>query len=136
MRACYRESLLEAVANLASVQLRSLSYPLPRFINIVDEEPGDALIDNFGHRPACKGDHRRAACHGLDHDQSKGLRPVDRKKQGTCVAQEITLVGIVDLADEFHEWIPKQRSDLMLEVLALRIIDFRCHPDAQVRAAR
>ncbi len=47
---------------------------------VLDDPPGQARLDDLGHRAAPVRDHGRAARHRLDHHQAEGLRPVDRER--------------------------------------------------------
>ena len=84
---------------------------------------GDAGIDDFRHRAAPEGKHRRAACHGLDHDQPERLRPVDRKEQRPRLAQKFALAALVDLSDELDARQVEQRHDLLAEIGFVDLVD-------------
>src|SRR6266542_6854779 len=70
------EALLEAGAYAGTRQLREL---VPDGVDggglAVDDQAGHAMLDDFGHRAAAEGDHRRAAGHRLDHNQAERLGP-------------------------------------------------------------
>ena len=48
---------------------------------LVDEEAGDAVLDQFGHGSPIAGDHGGAAGHGLDHGEAKGLVEIDQMEE-------------------------------------------------------
>ena len=73
--------------------------------------------DDLGHRAAGRRDHGRAAGHGLDHDETEGLRPVDGEEQRPRAPEKRCLVGLADLTDELDQWIVEQRHHHALEVL-------------------
>src|SRR6516162_2555986 len=72
----------------------------PPIVNAVDDQAGDAVLDNLGHRATPKGDHRRPVGHRLDKRKAEWLRPIDRKQQRRRIAQECTFFAIADLADK------------------------------------
>src|SRR5215475_256107 len=73
-----RETLLEARAHLVAVELAEAADRLDRLGFSIDDEACDALVDHLRDGAAAEGDDRRAARHGLDHDQTERLGPVDR----------------------------------------------------------
>ena len=52
----------------------------------IDNEPGDAVLDHFRDCTAMPRNDRCAARHGLDHDQTEGLGPMNRKQQADGIA--------------------------------------------------
>ncbi len=70
----------------------------------INDDPGDPGVDHFRNGTAAEGNDRRAACHGLDHDETKGLWPVNREEQRTRIAEELSLLMFVNLADELDVW--------------------------------
>ena len=57
------------------------------FVETVDEEAGDAVVDQFGHRSAAIGDDRRAAGHRFDHRQAERLLEADQVEHRTGLTQ-------------------------------------------------
>ena len=67
--------------------------------DVLDDEPvGPRRISG---EPRLKGDHRRSRRHGLDRDRDRTAQPVSRQREAERAAQEIRLLVIADLADEF-----------------------------------
>ena len=66
---------------------------------ILHDKAGHAVVDDLGDRTAIECDDRRSARHGLDHDKAERLRPIDRKQQRGCTAQEFRLLAIGDLTN-------------------------------------
>jgi hypothetical protein len=102
------------------------------FIFTVHDVTGFAFVDDFRNRSAAPSDHGGSACHGLDHDQAERLRPVDRKQQGTGVAQERRLLAVADLADELDERMVEQRLYDFMEIGPVRISLARSGADSGI----
>ena len=93
---------------------------------VVDDAPGFAFIDDFGHRAATPRDDRRAARHRFDHHDAEGFGPIDREQQRRRVAEELRLLRIADLADERDIGrAVQQRRDLALVVRLVLAVDLR-----------
>jgi len=75
-----------------------------RLIHVVTDEPRDAVFENFGNRSAANRNHRRTTGERLDHDQTKGLGPIDRKQQRLRSAEKRTLLSFRDLSAVVDEW--------------------------------
>ena len=95
------EALLETAADFFARQMAEPVDGADGAVDVLDDEAGEAVVDDFRHRAAIERDDRRAAGHGLDHDQAERLRPVDRHQQRDRAAQEFRLLLVGDLADEF-----------------------------------
>ena len=93
---------------------------------ILNNETRYAIFDRFRDGAAIERDKRRAASHGFDHDQSERLRPVDRHDQRDGVAQELRLLRVRDLADEFDMRFGEKRLNHFLEIVVIGRVDFRC----------
>src|SRR6185503_10669638 len=78
---------------------------------------------DLGHRTAAESENRCAASHGFDHGEAERLRPVDGKQQRLCVAEEVRLLMLVDLSDEFDAGSVKQRLDLRPEIGLVGAVD-------------
>src|ERR1051325_1502339 len=100
-----RKALLEAPADRRPIKLSCKRNRRHRRIDRIDDETGQAIFDDLGHRTATEGDHRSAVRHRLDQHQAERLGPVDREQQRQRVAKEAPLVGFADLADKFDQWI-------------------------------
>ena len=59
---------------------------------VVADEAGDAVLDDFRHRPGAVGDHRGTGRHRLGHRQPERFRPVDREEVGPRPAQQRVLL--------------------------------------------
>src|SRR5262249_5676928 len=92
---------------------------MDRFSFVLDDETADAMLDNFGHGSTTPGNNRCAACHRLDHHQSKGLGPIDRDQHRHGIAEKILLLTLIDLADKFNLIAIEQWLDLLLEIVSL-----------------
>ena len=92
---------------------------------ILDDEAGEAVVDDLRDRAAVVGNHRCTAGHGLDHDEAERLGPVDRKQQPDCAAQKIRFFVVADLADIFDEWMVHQRANDFIVIFLIRSIDLR-----------
>ena len=89
----------EATPHLAPIQMRDGVGRLDGLFFIVDDKPGDAAVDHFWRGAVTIGDHRRAASHRLDADQSERLWPLDREEQRLGAAEEVGLLVVGDFAD-------------------------------------
>ncbi|OIQ63792.1 hypothetical protein GALL_546660 [mine drainage metagenome] len=82
------------------------------------------MIDNLRHRTGRKRNRGGAAGHRLDHHQAERFRPVDRENQRVRTGQEIRLLRVIDLADEFDVRVAlDQRLDLGVVVFLVGVID-------------
>ena len=95
------ESLVEAGADRGPIEFGEAGDGFDRLVDVANDESAAPGLDHFRHRRRVKGNHRCAARHGLDHDQAEWLGPVDREQQRAGVAEEGTLLPIVDLTDIF-----------------------------------
>jgi hypothetical protein len=82
------------------------------------------------------GDDGRAARHGLDHDETERLRPVDRKQQGGGAGKEWLLLCIIDLADELDFLAIHVGLEMFLEVRGLGARYLRGDAQGLPRGAR
>src|SRR5690606_29969276 len=94
-------------------------------LDAVHHVAGYAVLDDLGNRAVPEGKHRRAAGHGLDHNEPERLGPVDREQQRARIAQEPALAALVDLADEFDAGLIQQRCNLALEIRLVDAVDLR-----------
>src|SRR3954449_4576125 len=74
------KSLLEMSAHLTSVALGKPSNRLYGLCFAWHDKACDAVVDDLWHCARSEGDHGRAAGHGLDHDETERLWPIDRKQ--------------------------------------------------------
>jgi hypothetical protein len=97
------EALLELLAAALAAEAAYAFHAFYSLVEVIHDEPGDALVYDLRNGPATQCDDRSTAGHGFDHRESEGLGPVDGKQQGKCVSQKACLVEIADFADEFDE---------------------------------
>ena len=101
----------------SSASARSIAAAMSRVV--VDDEPVRPSSIDFGHGAAPRRDHRRAACHRLDHDEAERLLPVDREERRARVLQQLDLLAVRHLTEVLD--LPAQvRLDELVEVLQLR----------------
>ena len=113
---CGGKALFETLTHLFPIERNDARQRRDRLFHGFDDGAGDAVLDDLRHRAAAKSQDRRAAGHRLDHGEPERLRPVDREQQRLRVAQELRLLVVVDLADEFDAAAVEQRFDLGLEI--------------------
>src|SRR6185295_19582831 len=63
-----------------------------------------------------EGKHRCSAGHGLDHDQSEGFGPIDRKQQSGRSTKKLRLGAFVDLANKLNFCPLQKRGNHLPEV--------------------
>jgi hypothetical protein len=93
-----REALIEARANFGAIEFRYSRYSGRR--DIMDQKAGYAIVDDFRRRAGAERDDWSTAGHGLDHDESERLGPVDGENERRTLAEEPCLLPLVYLADE------------------------------------
>jgi hypothetical protein len=69
----------EAGADGPPVQAAELAHRPRRLIFVFDDETRHAVLNDFRHRSGSVGNNGRSASHRLDHDETEGLRPIDRE---------------------------------------------------------
>ena len=131
-----RESLLKPTTDLSAIELGDPADGAHGLLDVMDNKPCDTIFDYLGYGSARKGNHGRTAGHGFDHDQSKGLGPVDWKQQRASIAEKLALIGISDLTHELHEWICEQGLDLSLKIRPVGVVHFGGDPQRQTGATR
>lgn len=94
------------------------------------------MPEHFRDRALSHGYHRRTAGHGFNHDQSKGLRPIDGKEQSQRFPQKPAFFGFPDLAHEFNQRMGEERFDLVLEIIEIEPVHFRGDPQRHPRPDR
>src|SRR5262249_52007398 len=98
-----RKALLKNFATPFSAQLRHPSNGCYGILRSFHNEACVTLLHYFGNRAVAIGYDRRAARHRLNHHQPERLRPVDRKEQRICIAEEFIFLPLPNLTNEFHE---------------------------------
>src|SRR5664280_1457908 len=96
----------------ASVQVADVRHPFGHLLDVRAEEPGDAVVDDFGCRPVRERQHWRPARQCLDHYQPEGLGPGDWIQQGFGAAEEPGLLRPTHLT-EIGDAVPEERGDLL-----------------------
>src|SRR5262249_10352511 len=122
--AACREALLEAGADRGAVEPVDVVQHRHRLVDVVDDEASEAVLDDLRGRAVPEGDDRHAARHGLDHDETEGLRPADRKQQGARLAEEGYLGCLVDLADELDRRVIEERGHDLGVISFVDAVDF------------
>ena len=130
------KALLETLPHLFPVERDDARQRRDRLLHGVDDGAGDAVVDDLRHRAAAERQDRRAAGHGLDHGKAERLRPVDGKQQRLRLAQELRLLMLVDLADEFDAGAVEQRLDLRPEIGFVGAVDLGCDLQRNAERAR
>ena len=119
---------MKRASNEARTALRSRSPTRcggrDRLVDVLDQEAGPGVVDDFGRRSATEGDHRCAAGHRFDHHHAERLGPVDRKQQRRRFAEELGLLLLIDLADELDPRIAvDHRLDALGPVVLIDAVD-------------
>jgi hypothetical protein len=119
-----RESAVELGPDAAPVESLDPWERRDGFVDGLDDIARHAVVDDFRHRAAAEGQHRRSAGHRLDHDDAERLRPIDRKQQGRRFAEEAGLLGVADLTDKLHQGIAAdQRLDHLVPIALVDLVD-------------
>src|SRR5262249_31657685 len=117
------EAALERVAAQVSIQPMDLPCGRNRVVERIDDEACHTIVNHLRNGAAPKGDDGYAARERFDHYQTERFGPVDRKQQCGRLPEKLALLLFIDLADEFHERVVQKRTDLVLEVVAIRGVD-------------
>lgn len=81
----------------------------------LDNEARHTVLNNLWYGAAAKCDHGRSTGHCLDHDETKGLGPIDGKEQRRRSSKKLLLLLIVYLADELNMFPIDKRLEAFLE---------------------
>src|SRR5262249_51897548 len=92
----HTESLLEDAPAFLAAQISDPLDGTHGLVHIIDDEPGDAVVNHLLNGPAAAGNDRSPAGQGFNHDQPERLRPVDRKEQGGGSTEQLILGPAVD----------------------------------------
>src|SRR5512134_710524 len=131
-----REVPLEPLPATPSVDVRKAMHGRDGSRQVVDDEPRHALGHDLRYRTAAVSDHGRAARQRLDHHEAERLRPVDREKHSERAAEKRPLLAVGDLADELDPGSGKQRTDPLLEIGRVGVVDLRRNAQRHTRPAR
>src|SRR5260221_5807317 len=93
-------------------------------VHVVHNKDDWPVVDVLVYRAALESDGGSTASHGINHRESKGFRPINGKQIGVSVAQEFTLLLVVNLADEFDIRRGQQVLDFAFVVGAIHAVDF------------
>ena len=88
-----------------------------RFLERADKEAVHTIADDFRHRSAGMGDHRRAARHRLDDAEAERLVEADEVEQGPRSGKELAAAIGTDGADVRDPFSVEPGLDGSLEVL-------------------
>ena len=119
-----RKALLEATAHLCPVEGQDAADPADGLLEAVHDVASCAVLHDLGNRAISEGKHRRTAGHGLDHREPERLRPIDWEQESPRIAQELTLLALINLADELDARLVEERCNLGLEVYLVDLVDF------------
>src|SRR5260370_15713617 len=111
------EAFLKDPSDAGAIQMMQTLGSTYRLFLVIDDKTGDAVVADLGNRAVAERDHRRAARHRLDHGETEGLAPGDRKQQCRGVAKELRLLCVVDLPDELDMGCGAHRLDALDEIL-------------------
>ena len=114
----------------------NLFHGLCRFFDAFHNEPSHTFVNDFCNRSTTESDNGGATSHGLNHHKAEWLRPVNGKQQGRGITQEISLILLANLSDEFYIRIRQKIADFRFEVVAVGIINFCCDSSRHTRLLR
>src|SRR5215469_5516162 len=110
-----RKASLELLPASRAIEREDGGQCCHRFVDRVHDCPGHPRPEHLLDRASPKGNHGGSTGHGLDHHEPEGFGPVDRKEQRAGLAQELSLLPVVDLSEEVNPRGGEQRLDLPLE---------------------
>src|SRR6185437_14058664 len=94
----------------------------------LDDEAGNAMLDDLSNRSSVKGNYRSAAGHGLNHGEPKRLRPADGKKECPRISEKVRFVALANFSNELGHWgALQQGSDAIIEIAMVGIVNFCSH---------
>ncbi len=109
------EAFFEGPAAVGSCDGIDGSHGGDRLFHVVDNKTVHSIHDDFRDRSPAEGDDRRAAGHGLDHDQPERFRPVYGEEEGSGLAQKAVFLPLVDFADELDSRLVQERPYSFVE---------------------
>jgi hypothetical protein len=118
------------------VQLSDLGQRRDRVVDAADDTPGDAILDDLGHRPAGIADDGGSAGHRLDHDRSERFRPPDREEQRASASEEFRFLRVRNLAHVFDLASIDMGPDRLFAIWPVERVDPGCEFQRHPRAAR
>jgi hypothetical protein len=94
------EAALEFAPDAGSVERAYPPHGLDRLSLAVHDEAGHCVLQHLRNRAILERNDGSSAGHRLDHHQSEGLAPRDRKDEACGFAQEFLLLVLADLAEQ------------------------------------
>src|SRR6185369_12701681 len=105
-------------------------------VQVIDDEAGNAFVNDLRHRAAAEANYGSATSHGFNHGQSKRFRPVNRKQQRNGIAQKTCLLNLGDFTDEVNLGAIDQAGHLRDVVFVIDAIDLGRDLQWNLAAAR
>src|SRR5205823_14512224 len=96
------EALLKNFPGTLATKIGNPSNRLYRVFQFFYDKARSPFFNYFGNRATFVRDHWSAAGHGLDHNESKRLRPINRKQQRVRIAEEFVFLSVTDFTDPFR----------------------------------
>src|SRR5579875_3510192 len=119
----HRKAFLKAPPHRPAVKLSGERYRGNGFFDRIDDEAGDAVVDDLRYRAASESDHRGAVRHRLDHRQPEGLRPIDREQQSHRISEKGSFFILADLAQKLDLRILQQGLDARVVIGLIHLVD-------------
>ena len=107
---------------------------LDHLVHILDDESGDAVVDDFGDRSVAERDDRCARGHGLDHDQPEGFRPEDGEEESGGVGEQLAPPRVADFAEK-DDLVVQLGLDDVVEVVGILRLQRAGHDQATAGTA-
>lgn len=98
--------------------------------------PVHAVLHDFLDRAAGKREHRSAAGHRFDHDESERLLPLNREQERSSPGEQRVFLCRIDLANVFDLTAVDVRGNLLLPVLPEDRLDLSSELQPDTRTAR
>ena len=128
--------MLEVGPDGVPVERQQLGNSLRSFLNARDDAPSQPVFDDLRDRSTAEGKHWCSARHGLDHDQSEGLGPIDRKKQSCRSTEKLSLGALVDFTNKLDFCPVQKRSYHLPEEAFIHLINLRRNFKREARSTR
>src|SRR6202035_5097204 len=118
------EARLELLADRVPAQIRQAIDGCDRAGLVLDDEAGEAVVDDLGDRAAIVGDDGRAARHRLDHHEAERLRPIDWDEQPDRAAQKSRFLVVADFSDVLDQRaVVDQRTYEFIVIILVGAVD-------------
>ena len=103
-----------------------------RLLQVVDQEPRAAVLDDLRQGPGAARDDRSPRRHRLDRHEPERLRPRPEHHRRQRTGVQLVALRQADLAEELDDPLVDRRRDDLLEELALSlVVDLGGHPQRQ-----